>query len=96
MDYRASRISRVVLDANRTIALGTTITVFGFIVANSSASPAEVTIIDGDETQVLTITVPAKDSKIVHIEWIADNGLIIDGIGSNEVFVTVYHSQSGS
>ncbi len=95
MDYRASRLSFVTLDADRTIASGSTIVVFGIVVANSTVNVAEVHILDGDQTNRLVITVPPKDSKWIDIEWIADNGLIIDSIGSADVFVTVFHSQAG-
>lgn len=92
----ASRITRVTLEQDQTIESGSTITVFGFIVANSTTCPAEVDIQDGDGTKKITIVVPPVDSKIVEIEWIADNGLVIDGIGSASVYVTIFHTSPGA
>ncbi len=93
---RASIISRVTLGQDRVIAAGSTITVFSIIIANSTTSVAEVDIQDGDQTKTITITVSPQDTEYVTVEWIADNGLRLCGIGSDNVFVSVFHSQPGA
>jgi hypothetical protein len=96
MNVRASEITRVDLSQDQTIASGETITVFGIVCANSTDQVAEIDIQDGNSTKELTITVPPKNSQICEIEWIASNGIIICGLASTEVFVTVFHSAGGS
>ncbi len=96
MNYRAAKTTRVTLDADRTIGDGKTITIFGIIIANSASQAAEVDIQDASGNNKLTITVPSQDSKILDVEFIADGGLLIDDIGSDEVIVTVLHSHAGS
>ena len=96
MNYRAGILTRVELDQDRTIGNGKTITVFGITVANAADVPALVDIQDASGTNKLTIIAPCKESHTVPIEWIADGGLQIDGLGSALVIVTVFHSQGGS
>jgi hypothetical protein len=96
MNVRASEVTRVDLAEDRTIASGETITVFGIVCANSTDLVAEIDILDGNAAKEITVTVPPKDTETVNTEWVASNGVVICGIGSNEVFVTVFHSQGGS
>jgi hypothetical protein len=97
MNARGSRVTRVTLDADRTIASGESITVFGFIVANSTQNAAEVNITDGTAvTKQITVTVPAQDSRTFDIEFVSDDGITIDSLGNENVIVTVFHSQGGS
>ena len=96
MNYRASRVTRVTLDANRIIGAGATITVFYILVANSTSSIAEVDIQDGDSKNRITVVVPPNSSVPVEVEWIADNGLVISGLGNANVFVTIFHSAGGA
>lgn len=91
----ATRRTRVTLDQDRTIAAGESIIVYYIIVANSSNQAAEVCIQDADGSNEATITVPAQDSRPIEVVWLADTGLRIDGIGSDQVFVTVWHSSGG-
>ena len=96
MNYRAAKLTRVTLEADRIIGGGETITVFGITVANSANTPALVDIQDIAGNNKLTIVLPCKDTHSIPYEWIADGGLQIDGIGSSSVIVTVAHSQGGS
>jgi len=96
MNYRASILTRVELDQDRTIGNGKTITIFGITIANAEDVPALVDIQDAAGTNKLTIVVPCKETHSIPYEWIADGGLQIDGIGSANVIVTVAHSQAGS
>ncbi len=99
MNYRASRTTRVSLEQDQTIQAGESITIFGFLIANATPNTAEVDIKDASGAKNLTFVVPANDSKMFDIEFIADGGLVIDkliGTGSDRVFVTVFHSQGGS
>lgn len=96
MNVRASEVTRVDLAQDRTIQSGETITVFGIICANSTDQVAEIDILDGNSTKEITITVPPKSSDRITTEWVASNGVVVCGIGSNEVFVTVFHSSGGS
>jgi hypothetical protein len=97
MDYRASKTTRVTLDADRQIGDGQTITVYGIIIANNHATqPASVEFQSADEDVKFTLNCPAQDSKVMDIEFVADKGLEIDSIGDASVIVSVFHSQAGS
>lgn len=96
MNYRASKITRVTLDANRTISSGQTITVFWIVITNSNSSDAEINITDAAGNNSLIVNCMAHDSKVLPIEFVADGGLIIQSIGSTTVSVMVGHSQGGS
>ena len=96
MNVRGSRVSRVTLEKDQTIASGQTITVFGIVIANSSPNTAEVDVQDGDGKKAITFTVGSYDTKVFDVEFIADNGLVIHGIFSQDVIVTVFHSQGGA
>lgn len=96
MNARASSVTRVDLSADRTIASGSSITVFCIVFANSTLNAAEIDVATGDGTKQLTITVPPETSMIFDTDWIADNGLVLNSIGSDQVFVTVFHSSAGS
>ena len=96
MNYRASQVTRVDLSQDRTIGNGETITVFGIVLANSSNFDAEIDIEDTAGIKKLTVSVLSHDSKIIDFEFIADGGLQIDSIGSNEIFATVFHTSGGA
>jgi hypothetical protein len=96
MNYRAAKTTRVDLNADRTIGAGEAITVFGIVIANSSMMDAEVDISDAAGTKKITVSVQSHDSKILDFEFIADGGLQIDSISSDQVYVTVFHSHGGS
>lgn len=96
MNFRPSIITRVDLSADRTIQAGDSITVFGIIFANSSGFDAEIDVSDGNGTKKITMTVRSHDSRFIDVPFVADNGLRIDSIGSDQVYVTVFHSQGGS
>ena len=95
MNQRAAIVTRVDLSADRIIGNSETITIFGIILANSSSFDAEIDISDIVGTKKITVSVPSHDSKNIEIEFIADNGLRIDGIGSDKVYATVFHSHGG-
>lgn len=98
MNWRAARTSVGDLSSNFTVASGVPITVFGFIVANSSASDVEVTWTTAESSPVTLgyITVRAHDNGTVPIEWIADKGLIFTSASSSSIHVTVFHSNTGA
>jgi hypothetical protein len=98
MNYRASRRTRVTLDQDRTVASGETITVHGILLANANAQNALVHIQDGDGNNTISVVVGCKDSFEIRSEFIADNGLVLDGLASGgiDVYVTVFHSSGGS
>lgn len=98
MNYRASKTTTGDLSSNVTIQNGKAITVFGFIIANSSASDVEVTWTTAETSPVTLgyITVRAHDNGVVPIEWIADKGLIFTSASSSSVHVTVFHSAEGA
>ena len=96
MNYRASKVTTFAMDAARTVSSGETITVFGIIISNTTSNPADLVFQNGSGTAIITVTVPANDSKIIDIEFIADDGLVIASAGSADVDVTVFYSQGGS
>jgi hypothetical protein len=91
----ASKLTRVELDAARTITTGTT-RVQGIIASNGSAGAVTVEFIDNNGDEVLTIDVPAGDSNEFSAYWIADKGLIISTLGDSDVVVTVAHTSDGA
>ena len=90
--------SRVTLDADRVIQGGNSIRVYSVVIANSTSSIAEVDLArnDTNQTKILTITVPAQATHSEHLDFMADQGLQILGLGDANVIVTVLHSQSGA
>lgn len=98
MNWRAARTSVGDLSSSFTVASGAPITVFGFIVANNTASNIEVTwtTAEASPTTIGYVTVLARDKAIVPIEWIADKGLIFASASSASVHVTVFHSNTGA
>lgn len=98
MDYRASRITTVDLTADRTIASGETITVFGISVANSGINPVEVEITNGSGTIVIRLTVLSYTTHELQTEFISDSGLAINALDSDgaTTYVSVFHSSGGA
>ncbi len=88
-------ISRVTLDADRTISSGS-IRVSNILVANGTATACEVVFTTTAGTPILNIVVPSQDSEHFTGEWIADAGLKVLGLGSASVIVTVLHGQDGA
>ena len=69
-----------------------TITVIGIVCANTSSSAETVLIEEADGSTVIqTIQVPANDTVVDDVSFIARNGINVTP-GSN-TSVTVYHSQ---
>ncbi len=93
--HSATKVTRVVLDVDRTISTGS-IMVYGIIIANSTASAAEIEIEDFSGATRITVTVPALSSETIDFVFLADSGLGISGVGSTAVFATVFHSQDGA
>ncbi len=90
----AGKVTRGVLSADVVIASGP-ITVYGIIVANSSAASVEVDFEDRNGIVKHTVTVPGGDSKTWSVPFIAE-GLTANSISSSNVIVTVYHTSEGT
>ncbi len=95
MPQTATRLTRVTLDADRTVSDGS-IRVHNIYVANGTASPVEVVFTDKAGTLLLNMVIPALDSEQFPGIWIADAGLRILGLSSANVIVTVLHTQDGA
>ncbi len=95
MPLVAPKITRVTLDAARTISTGS-IRVQNIMISNATVSAAEVVFTDTDDTPILNITVPPQDSEDWAVVWIADNGLKVTSLGDANVVVTVAHGQDGA
>ena len=95
MSILASKLTRVTLDAARTISTGT-FRVLGIIVSNATVSDVEIVFRDNNATNLLNITVPAQDSVEFSAAWIAENGLVIPSVGDANVVVTVAHGAAGA
>ena len=98
MGIRGTRITRVNLSADRTIAEGQSIAVAGIVVANESSNPVSVDFQTADGASEFTLVVQAMDTEDVGWQFIADGGLKIDGLAANgdEVIVSVWHSSGGA
>lgn len=96
MNYRAARTTQVELDVDRIIASGRSMTVFGIMITNSLSTAAEVEFQTASGDIKFNMNCPACDSNILPIQFIADGGLNISGVGNAEVKVTIFHSQEGS
>jgi hypothetical protein len=95
MSSLATKLTRVTLDAERTISTGS-FRVLGIIVSNATASDAEVVFRDNDANNLLNITAPAHDSVEFSANWVANNGLVIPSAGDVNVVVTVAHGADGA
>ena len=91
----ASQLTRVTLDANRTITTGT-IHILGIIVANGTAAAVSVVFKNTAGTEVLDIEVGANDSEQFNAHWVADAGLTVDSVSDAAVIVTVAHGADGA
>lgn len=98
MNWRAAKTSVGDLNSNFTVASGSPITIFGFVIANSSSSDVEVTWTTAESSPATIgyITVRAHDNGVVPIEWIADKGIIFTSASSASIHVTVFHSNAGA
>ena len=96
MNYRASRSTQSTLLSDATIQSGSTITVFGIILSNTTNQAAEIVFTDASGTLDFTIICPGCDSKISTIQFVADGGLKVSGLGDAGVKVAVFHSSGGS
>ena len=98
MNYRPAIVTRVDLSSDRTIGSGNSITVFYILVSNSSDSPVEVDFQYVGGTNAFRLVCPAKDSRPIEVEFVADKGLIIDAPAQNgsDTVVSIWHSQEGS
>ncbi len=96
MNLKATRSSRVTLDADQTIESGEPIAVFFIIVSNAHSDAAEVDFQTGDGTATeFTVSVPANDSIVLDVPYIADKGIKLPSIGNANVIVSVFHSAPG-
>lgn len=95
MNYRASRVSSVQLDQDRTFCEGLTFTVFGILVSNPTDQAVEIEFLDGSANVRFMVVCSACDSKVVPIEFVADGGLRVSGLSDSEVRVTLFHSHGG-
>ena len=84
------------LTVNRTILEnGEAGRVFGFTFANSTNSPAEVTVRDGANKLKFVETVPGKDTKAVPLRFDTAGGLMVDslaGPNASKVFVNCFYT----
>lgn len=96
MNYRATKISSKALTGDLIVESGRPVTVFGIVVTNSRAAPAEVTFVDKDIVLFLTVTVAPTSTIVIPIEFIARNGIRVQSIAANDVFVCVFHSSPGA
>lgn len=90
-----SQITRVELDADRTIENGQTIRVNNITISNASNSDVEVVFKDNDGTALANVSVQAHDTEDGPCGWIADNGLVVEGLSNSDVVVTIVHSAGG-
>lgn len=95
MPQTASKLTRVTLEADKTIDTGS-IRVSNIYVANGTSSPCEIVFTDTAGTPILNMMAPAYDSEQFPGVWIADGGLKVLGLGSDNVIVTVLHGQPGA
>jgi len=95
VNYRASRITSVALDVDRVVCEGETFTVFGIMITNPTDMGVEIEFQDGAGNIKFPVVCPACDTLVVPIEFIADKGLTVSGMGSAEVKATIFHSQGG-
>ena len=94
---RASNYTRVAAGAAADTAIESegTITVYGIVCANTSASAETVLIEEADGSTVIqTIQVPANATVVHNICFLADSGMNVTA-GAN-TSVTVYHSRAGA
>lgn len=97
MNYRASNVTRVTLNADRTIGnTGDTMVIFAILLANNQSCPAEVDIQNQEGTKTITVVVPPAASFLVDIEWVADNGIKLSSINNIGVIATIFHSSAGA
>lgn len=93
---RASNYTRIAASqTDSTISGGDTITVYGITASNNSGSAVQVLIEESDgSTGILDIDVPANDTKVINICFLADNGVDVTTPASTTC--TVYHSVGSS
>ena len=95
MSVTASRLTRVELDAQRTIMSGETFRMDSILVCNASAAPTVVTFTNVASTVILTIAVLANSTFQWDVSFVVDGGLIIGSLGDSLVSVTLAHSAPG-
>ena len=90
--------TRVDLQADRTIESGNTIIVNGIIIANEHTSPVTVDFQTNSAAVRFSVVCPAQDSRFIDWAFLADSGLVIDGLASNgdKVFVSIFHTSGGA
>jgi len=91
----ASQTTRVELDGAKVISAGS-IRVDGFIVSNDTSGNVEAELVDSDGAAIMSVAVLANDSIVWSTSFMADNGLSISTLGTDEVSVTVAHSRIGA
>jgi hypothetical protein len=96
MPLVASKLTRVTLDAARTIESGNSIRVHNICIANGTASNIVVQVTDADDTNILDLAVLANDKAEYTAVFIADNGLKFASEGDAGVVATVAHSAAGA
>ena len=91
----ASKLTRVTLDEDR-IIFTESVRVDHILISNSTTSAIECVFKDNEDNIKLNITVPAQDSFGYDVTFMADKGLKVDGLGDEDVVVTVAHSADGA
>lgn len=92
---RASRIIQGTLDADVQVLSGGTVTVFGIILSNTEATNVEITFSDNDDNELFSLSVPAEDTEVFDVPFLADNGIKADALSANQK-VTFFTSQAGA
>jgi hypothetical protein len=88
----ATEIKKVLLHETQRITSGSTF-VHSIVVKNSTASDNyEVQFTDNDGTEILSMAVPATETREFRTSFFADNGLIITGLNDSGVAVTLAYS----
>lgn len=93
----APRITYSTLVTPLTVESGLPIRVFHMLFANSSGAATGFTIANATGTTLGTVWVPTKDTRMVIVPFLADQGLKITALtpGADQE-VTIHHTNSGS
>jgi hypothetical protein len=88
----ASNMTTGDLTAALVISTGS-VHIFGIVLANEAATAADVDITDAASTIIMQITIPADNTVVMNIPFIANNGLRF-ALEAATTKVTVMHSST--
>lgn len=89
------RITHGDLSADIEVLDMTSIVVKGLAVANTATTPVEVTFVDSNNVQILSVAVPCADTITIPWEFLAPKGIKAEAV-SDEVLVTFFHTTTGA